>query len=251
MKVFISHISDEAPLALELKDWIESSFAGQCDVFVSSDKDSIPAGSKWLDKIDEALNEAKVFIVLCSSSSLSRPWINFETGCAWIRTIPVIPICHSGQKRNMLPAPISAFHALELENSDFVNQLLSSLAKQLGFSKVPRVDEKKMQETLLKVAGNLSRDQAVQKDGSVTSANQISAEELQILQVLAQKRSGDRHPNAAQLAGHANMPEQRMQYYLDRLLKRKLIYDLLYMGAPREYGLADEGRSLLFGEGLL
>jgi hypothetical protein len=55
MKLFISHISEEASLALVLKDWIESSFAGQCQVFVSSDKDDIPAGSRWLDEIDKAL----------------------------------------------------------------------------------------------------------------------------------------------------------------------------------------------------
>ncbi|HYR02507.1 MAG TPA: toll/interleukin-1 receptor domain-containing protein, partial [Syntrophobacteria bacterium] len=85
MRVFISHISEEAPLAHVLKDWIESSFAGQCDVFVSSDKDDIPAGSKWLEEIESALGSASALIVLCSPSSLSRPWISFETGCGWIK----------------------------------------------------------------------------------------------------------------------------------------------------------------------
>ena len=55
MNVFISHISEEAHIAKVLKEWIESSFLGQCDVFVSSDKEDIPAGSKWLDQIDTAL----------------------------------------------------------------------------------------------------------------------------------------------------------------------------------------------------
>ena len=34
MKVFISHIAEEAALASVLKDWIESTFLGQVDVFV-------------------------------------------------------------------------------------------------------------------------------------------------------------------------------------------------------------------------
>ena len=77
MKIFISHISEEAPIALVLKNWIESSFIGQCDVFVSSDLDDIPAGSKWLKKIEQALDSAVVIVVLCSPLSLLKPWINF------------------------------------------------------------------------------------------------------------------------------------------------------------------------------
>ena len=34
MKVFISHIAKEVALASVLKDWIESTFLGQVDVFV-------------------------------------------------------------------------------------------------------------------------------------------------------------------------------------------------------------------------
>src|ERR1044072_1906616 len=108
-KIFLSHISEEAPLAKVLKEWIESTFAGQCEVFVSSDKSSNPPGSRWLDLIDSALTDSKAFIVLCSPSSLRRPWINFETGCGWIKRVPVIPLCHSGQKSGQLPMPISLF----------------------------------------------------------------------------------------------------------------------------------------------
>ena len=45
MKVFISHVSEEAPLALVLKEWIENSFLGQVDVFVSSIRVECQAGS--------------------------------------------------------------------------------------------------------------------------------------------------------------------------------------------------------------
>jgi hypothetical protein len=158
MRVFISHISEEAPLAHVLKDWIESSFAGQCDVFVSSDKDDIPAGSKWLEEIESALESASALIVLCSPSSLARSWISFETGCGWIKHVPIIPICHSGQKKASLPPPLSMLQALELDDQDFVYNLLSSLAKHLGFGKVPRIDQAAMRSQLTEAAGHAVAD---------------------------------------------------------------------------------------------
>ena len=51
--VFISHITEEAELALKLKELIESSFLEMIEVFVSSDETSISAGSRWLDNITE------------------------------------------------------------------------------------------------------------------------------------------------------------------------------------------------------
>src|SRR5258706_4909597 len=153
MKIFVSHITEELALAFALKDWVESSFSGQCDVFVSSDKDDIPAGTKWLDEIDRALGQSAALIVLCSPYSISRPWVNFEMGCGWIKRVPLIPICHSGQKNEALPPPISTFQGLELEDEDFIAALLSALAKHLKFPKVPRIDRIKMREDLLSAAG--------------------------------------------------------------------------------------------------
>ena len=96
-RLFLSHIHEEAALAGVLKKWTQKSFLGQCDVFVSSDRDSIPAGSKWFDKIGEALADSRVFVVLCSPESLRRPWINFETGYGFAKGVEVVPVCHSGQ----------------------------------------------------------------------------------------------------------------------------------------------------------
>ncbi|MDZ7662950.1 toll/interleukin-1 receptor domain-containing protein [Thiohalophilus sp.] len=95
MDIFISHISSEAPLAKILKEWIESTFSGGVRVFVSSDSDDIPAGSKWLDKISQALSESKILILLCSSASVIKPWINFEAGAGWAKNVPIMPVCHS------------------------------------------------------------------------------------------------------------------------------------------------------------
>lgn len=168
MKLFISHIHEEAAIALILKDWIESSFIGQCEVFVSSDDSDIPAGSKWLSQVDNAIDESSILVVLCSVHSLSRPWINFETGCGWIKRVPIVPICHSGLKKSELPPPISTFQALELEDPKFIDNLLLSLAKHFGFSKIPRIDKKAMEEDLMQGSSCIKLDPDETKSMSVS-----------------------------------------------------------------------------------
>jgi hypothetical protein len=140
MKIFISHISHEAQLAVLLKKWIESTFTNQCEVFVSSDKECLPAGSKWLQIIEDALNSSAALLVLCSPHSLQKPWVNFETGCGWMKKVPIIPICHSGQKKGNLPFPISEFQALQIEDADFAHNLFTSLTQFLHLSNLSSID---------------------------------------------------------------------------------------------------------------
>ena len=149
MHVFISHISEETSIAEVLRDWIESTFLGQCEVFASSDRENLPAGHNWIGEIDQALHSALAFVVLCSPASLMRPWINVQTGWAWIKGLPVMPICHSGLKKNDLPPQISSFHVMEIDSDSFVYEFLSRLAKHLGFEKFPRVDQSAMMHELI------------------------------------------------------------------------------------------------------
>lgn len=84
LKIFISHISEEAELAKLLQEHIDRDFLGLLELFVSSDLASISAGSQWLQEIGRALKDAKIELLLCSKRSIQRPWINFEAGAAWV-----------------------------------------------------------------------------------------------------------------------------------------------------------------------
>ena len=148
MVVFVSHIHEEEKIAKVLKDWIESTFAGKIKVFVSSDSRDIRGGDKWFSKIDTALHSSSMFLVLCSPSSLSRPWINFETGCAWIKEVKVIPLCHSNANCETLPQPLSQFQGFNLESEMFVDDLLSCLQEQAKIPQLPRIKKDVMQKEL-------------------------------------------------------------------------------------------------------
>jgi hypothetical protein len=142
--LFISYIHEEEHLAKVLKEWIESTLEGFCDVFVSGDTKNVPAGSRWLEVIDESLRQCTVLLVICSPLSIERAWVNFEAGCAWVRKIPVIPICHSGITKSSLPNPLSSFQGLNLEENEFPTQLFEALKEHLNLRMLPHIDHQKM-----------------------------------------------------------------------------------------------------------
>ena len=146
MKIFISHISEEKNIAICLKKWIDNLFLGHFEIFVSSDGESLKLGNKWLEGINSSLEDSKIMLVLCSPESILRPWINFETGCGWIKNIPVVPICHSGLKLSLLPPPLGFLQGIELADDMFSEKLLKNLTNELGVKKAPLVHQNMLRE---------------------------------------------------------------------------------------------------------
>ncbi len=137
--IFLSHIEEEKDIAIAFKDLIESNFLGMVEVFAFSDDRSIPLGQKWLDDITEALKKCSIEIILCSPSSVLKPWIHFEAGVGWMRDIPVIPLCHSGMEPSKLPIPLNLLQATVVSEVSGLKSIFSVLASVIG-SKVPKVD---------------------------------------------------------------------------------------------------------------
>ena len=130
--IFISHISDEAGIAEALQDAISKDFLGMTEVFVSSDLQSIQAGKSWLAEVESGLDRANLLLVLCSPRSVTRPWINFEAGAAWLRKIPIVPICHSGLALQQLPMPLAVMQGTSLTDPRGLKRLYLQIAKVLG-----------------------------------------------------------------------------------------------------------------------
>ena len=130
-QVFISHISEEAEVAKRLKTAIRRDFLYLPDVFVSSDGQSVEAGEDWLHSIERALKKSALLLILCSRDSIKRPWINFEAGAAWMRRIPLVPVCHSGLIPSDLPLPLLLRQGVALEHPEGLCSLYRRVAKVL------------------------------------------------------------------------------------------------------------------------
>jgi len=113
--IFISHITQEKEIACVIKSFIEEKFLGIVDVFVSSHEESLKLGDDWMSTIKNSMIDCTMIIVICSPISITRPWINFESGAGWIKGTPVIPLCHSGLSPGKLPVPLNSFQASVLE----------------------------------------------------------------------------------------------------------------------------------------
>jgi TIR domain len=120
---FISHVSEEAEVAIHLKNVLQDDFLRLLKVFVSSDGESISTGKDWLQSIDAALRQSKLVMILCSPTSIRRPWIFFEAGAAWIQQIPLIPLCHAGLTPSDLPMPLSTRMAVSLAHAEGLRRL--------------------------------------------------------------------------------------------------------------------------------
>jgi hypothetical protein len=245
---FISHASHENRLAICLKDWIETTFAGHIGVFVSSDARDIRAGDKWFSEIEKAMNATKVQLVICSPYSLTRPWIHFESGCAWTRKIPIIPLCHSGVKKDALPSPLSTFQALDLVNG-FAERLIKGLADHFQVGKLPRISYKEMDTELLATAASLSQisKRSVSKKTAPKNLDQL---QTSILVILAQN-DGDRVP-ADYLAKELHIPLTKLIHFADELKGSDFVHSRIIKGnGAKEYGILPKGRAYVVDNDLV
>ena len=136
--LFVSHISEESKYAALLKEMIHDDFLDLAECFTSSDIGSIGAGENWLTAVEGAMRDAEAVIVLCSEASVRRPWVQFEVGAAWMRGVPVIPVCHSGMKTGDLQMPLSLRQGVELPTETGIEKLYEGIARILEIKRPPK-----------------------------------------------------------------------------------------------------------------
>jgi hypothetical protein len=138
MNVFLSHIQEEAQVASVLKQWIESSL--DRDVLASGEAPDIRLDEQRRAEFERALGAAQVVLLLCSPGSVGRPWIHFQSACAWLKRVPVMAVCHAGCAPAELPPPLGSFPGFDLADPASCQALLETLAKHLKRKRVPRID---------------------------------------------------------------------------------------------------------------
>ena len=138
-RLFVSHISEEGEIAQLLKETMEEDFLRLVECFTSSDIGSISAGEDWLSAVEQAMNEAAAVIVLCSKASVQRPWVQFELGAAWMKQVPIIPVCYSGMTIDELQMPLSRLQAVELGTARGLERLYQGVAKVSQLAQAPQL----------------------------------------------------------------------------------------------------------------
>lgn len=135
--VFISHVHEDAAIAMAIRNWIDDALLGSVRFFVSSDNRSLPPGTDWPREMKVALAEASIVLVLVSPASADRHWIYFEAGAAYVREVPTVPVCVAGAEISELQPPLSLLQAIELPDSEASERLLGLVARHAGL-RMPR-----------------------------------------------------------------------------------------------------------------
>jgi hypothetical protein len=133
--IFVSHAAVDTDIASLFKADVEDRFLGLCELFVSSNLDSLQGGKEWMQVIKDKLSKAVIFVGLLSPVALTRPWIYAEFGAGWIRGIPTISVCHSGLHKDQLPVPLSHFQALNLLDEMHLEHLYGQVSSAIGCQK--------------------------------------------------------------------------------------------------------------------
>ncbi len=132
--VFISHIGEEKPVALALREHLQLVFGTAFPVFVSSHPRAIGGGRPWFDYIIENLRTRRVVLVLVSQESRKREWINFEAGFGNGAGARVIPVMIKNVSPVKLPFPLAGFQARSL---DALEDIVSDISEATGYSAQP------------------------------------------------------------------------------------------------------------------
>lgn len=273
MKIIICHIHEDTSIAQILQDWIESTFVGQSDVFVHSDDEIILSDAAWLEKVDDALEGANALILVISPTSIQKPWLNFELGCAWMKGIFILSICHSGITIANLPPPLSMFQGLDLIQENFPEMLFTLLGKQLGIRKLPHLNFAEMAGEIRK-AQEATRPRASEKAelaGESRKAQEAvqprpsKREEIPQPVIQEERRLGQTHEQilvvlakadtvgftAAVLADHFKIQEPKVKVYLKKLTEDKYVYAGYPGSGQRRYKLTQQGKAYLEEYGLI
>ena len=140
--VFISHITEESPIAIVLQRYIQESFENKLNVFVSSDRKSITGGEEWWQHIRSSLKQARIVLLLLSDESVGRPWINYEAGVGDGAIARIIPISTRSFNFGKLGFPLRGFNGRpigDLEGSSMIfhsrRVLFPNLVTLLNLSK--------------------------------------------------------------------------------------------------------------------
>jgi len=149
-----------------------------------------------------------------------------------------------------LPLPLSKLQALDLTEEAIIEKLFASLTKHLGLQKMPRIDEKTMKNELMEALGKIVTYDENILPGDEKKSHDLTDEMLEILIYLS-KLPTDYSVTSQELSMQFNKREQRVNFFLGKLLERNLIGASYDMYGSVKYYISQQGREYLFDMDLL
>lgn len=131
-EVFISWSGEKAnKYANFLENVLNQIFGRRAKTFYSG---NIESGTVWLDRINQALEESKIGIIVLTKESMKKPWVNFEAGAIFkadIKNTSIIPICVDISFKDLENHPLRFFQSRYYFTWDSMMNLFNYLKEKL------------------------------------------------------------------------------------------------------------------------
>ncbi len=131
--VFFSHSTSDKQYLNVLKNKIDKLTGGAVDIFLSSDGQSIPFGTNWIHKMEDALKNANLMFVFLSPSSKKSNWIYFESGFSYSRGTDVIPVGILGTNLSKIAPPLNLLQGFNLNSAEGINNIVQKINETFDF----------------------------------------------------------------------------------------------------------------------
>ena len=169
-QLFLSHDTRDRERAAILARMISRVSLGQITVWHSSDQSAsggLVPGHVWLDEIRNRLEGSKAVVVLLTPTSLSRPWILFESGFgAAQKHCDVIPVCVGVDRLGDIPFPLAMYQTYQLSDYESLKRFTEKLTAKYEV----QFDEPMAQPVLLEAVKYLSQAEGTLKKQAATES---------------------------------------------------------------------------------
>lgn len=136
-RIFLSHASDDHTTADYLRGRLIDAVPDS-HVFLASRPGDIPVGADWLTTIKKELAASDAYMVLLTRASVQRPWVQFETGAAWMSDRTLVTVVAGPLEKQDVPMPLSSFQLYSLSVAEEARHVFDALGGHLsdpdGFS---------------------------------------------------------------------------------------------------------------------
>jgi hypothetical protein len=139
VRLFISHASEDAPLAGELVGLVRSALNLEArDIRCTSvDGYRLPGGADTNQQLRREVYAADAFLGIVSDASMHSLYVLFELGARWGAERHLLPLLAPGTPAALLGGPLSNLNALRLDSAAQIHQLVGELGAQFGITLQP------------------------------------------------------------------------------------------------------------------
>ena len=129
-RIFLSHAVADTAIAEYLETTIRQNIRNVY-VFRTTRTGQIPTGTVWFSTILKELKSANKYVVLLTPWSMSRPWVCFESGAAWMTGKKLVAVVAGGMSKRDVVEPLKYLQLLSLEIREDAEMAFTDLGGEL------------------------------------------------------------------------------------------------------------------------